>query len=74
MAKSNFKKTLTQIVTKLKNPNCEKTHKLKFWHNSNYYKTQNSNCDKTHKLNLWQNSNYDTTQNGSNGDSSDSNS
>ena len=52
----------TQIVTKLKNSNCDQTQNLKlwqlknslwkklkpkFWHNSNYYKTQ--------KLNLWQN-------------------
>ena len=55
---SNFDKTKKKlklwpnskpkIVTKLKNSICEKNQKLKFLHNSNYYKTQ--------KLKLWQNS------------------
>ena len=53
----------TQMATKLKNSNCGKTQKLKFWptfKNSNCDKTQivtklkNSNCDKTQKLKLWQ--------------------
>ena len=47
-----------KIVTKLKNPNCYKTSKLKLWQ---YSKTQfvtkleNSTCDKTQKLKLWWN-------------------
>ena len=40
----------TQIVTKPKNLNCDKTQKHKFWQNS-----KNSNCDKTQKFKLWQN-------------------
>ena len=49
----------TQIVSEIKNSNCDKTQQLKLWPNS---KTQNvtklkiSNCDKTQKLKLWQNS------------------
>ena len=61
----NFKKikwwlnSKTQIVTELKNFNCDKTQKIKFWQ---YSKTQivtklkNTNTDKTQKLKLWQNS------------------
>ena len=37
-------KLKTQIVTKLKNSNCDKIQKLKLW--------QNSNCDKTHKTQI----------------------
>ena len=40
-----------QIVTKLKNSNCDDLQKLKLWQN---YKIKNS--DKTKKLKLWQNS------------------
>ena len=44
----------TQIVTKLKKIDCDKTlkKKPKFWQNSN---CDNSNCDQTQKLKLWQN-------------------
>ena len=37
----------TQIVTKLKSTNCDKTNK-----NSNCDQTKNSNCDKTQKIKL----------------------
>ena len=43
----------TQIVTKLKNSNCDKTQKLKLWQNSKVYavtKLKNSNGYKTQKL------------------------
>ena len=49
---SNVKKKLktkTQMMTKPKNPNSDKTQKVKLW--------QNSNCDKTLKLKLWPNFN-----------------
>ena len=60
----------TQIVTKLKNPNCEKqnkkliltklkkTQKLKLWQNSKAEtetKHKNFKCDKVQKLKFWQN-------------------
>ena len=43
----------TQIVTKLKNPNCDNTQNLKFLQNSKTQivtKLKNSNCDKTKKV------------------------
>ena len=57
---SNWDKTHTKIVTELKNPNCDKT-----WIVTKLKLWQNSNCDKAQvvtKLKLWQNSNYDKTQ------------
>ena len=53
--KKNLK---TQIVTKIKNSNCDKTQKLKLWQNSKTQiatKLENLNCDKTKKSELWQN-------------------
>ena len=44
-------KTWSQIVTQLKNSNCDKTLKK-----SNCDQTKNSNCDKTQKHKVWQNS------------------
>ena len=46
-----------QIVTKLKNTNCDKTQQFKWWQNSklNLWQLKNSNWDKTQKLKLWQN-------------------
>ena len=49
-------KSKTQIVTKFKNSNCDKTQKLKWWQNSKTQivtKLKNSNVT---KLKLWQNS------------------
>ena len=48
-----------QIVTKIKNSNCDKTQKLKLWTNSKTQivtklKKKETNCDKTQKLKLWQ--------------------
>ena len=49
-----------QIVTKLKNSNCDPIQKLKLWQNwktQTVTKLKNSNFDKTQELKLWQNSN-----------------
>ena len=49
----------TEIVTKFKNSDYEKTQNLKLWQNSKtqiVIKLQNPNNDKTQKLKLWQNS------------------
>ena len=60
-------KLKTQIVRKLKDPNCDKTLKLKLWQNSKIWimaklkqkqivkKLKNLNCDKTQKIKLGQN-------------------
>ena len=40
----------TQIVTKLKTSNCDKTQKIQF-----ETKLKSTNCDKSQKLKLWQN-------------------
>ena len=45
------KNSKTQIMTRLKNSNNDKTQKFKLWQNS-----KNSNCDKTQKIKLWLNS------------------
>ena len=54
-----WKKNLkTETVTKLKNSNCDKTHKLKLWQNSKTEtetKHKNFKCDKIQKLQLLQN-------------------
>ena len=42
----------TQVVMKLKNPNCDKTQKLKMWQ---YSKSQIVNTQTVTKLKLWQN-------------------
>ena len=58
-------KSKTQIVSKIKNSNCDKSQKLKLWQNwktQTMTKLKNSNRDQTQKLkwlqnpNLWQNS------------------
>ena len=56
----------TQIVTKLKNVNCDKTQILKLWQKSTQIVTKLNkivlwqkncdNCDKTLTIKLWQNS------------------
>ena len=62
----------TQMVTKLKKSNCDKTQKLRLWQNSKKskcdktWKLKQSNYDKTQvvtKLKLWQKSNFDKNQN-----------
>ena len=68
--KQNFQQT--EIVTKLKNLNCDKTQKLILWQNSKTQigtklkteivnKLKNSNCDSTQIVGKLKNSNCDNT-------------
>ena len=56
MKKKKWLSSKTQMMTKFKNTNCDKTQTLKIWQNSKtqiLMKLKNSNCDETQKLQMW---------------------